>query len=105
MTPPPDQQVRHLLIVGRVQGVGFRWFSRERARRRGLSGWVQNRSDGSVEIMVAGSSEVLDNFVEELLRGPDGATVDRVQALGEPHDFRPEHPLPYPFQIIKQQPS
>ena len=101
----PLQQVQHLLIAGRVQGVGFRWFVRERARRRGLSGWVQNRPDGTVEVMVAGSTEVLDDFLAELARGPEGAVVEHVQRLAESDTFRADEPLPHPFQIVKQRPA
>jgi len=101
MGAPPTQQVHHLLVVGRVQGVGFRWFTRERARRRGLSGWVQNRPDGSVEVLVSGIGPVLADFLSELARGPTGAVVEAVQMLVAPDILQSDEPLPYPFQIVK----
>ena len=102
MPDSPRQQVKHLLIVGRVQGVGFRWFSRERARRRGLKGWVRNRADGAVEIRVEGSEHVLADFIAELHRGPEGSIVESVQEIASPDTFRDDDPLPYPFHILKQ---
>ncbi len=93
------QQKRHLLIEGRVQGVGFRWFTRERARRRGLCGWVQNRPDGSVEIQVSGHAEVVEGFVAELARGPKGAHVSSVRDLSAQSEMDISTALPYPFHI------
>lgn len=105
MSDAPLQQVRHLLIEGRVQGVGFRWFTRERARRRGLKGWVQNRPDGTVELKVAGSAQVLADFLRDIKRGPEGADVQQVQDLSAVRNFESDDVLPYPFQILKQPPS
>lgn len=102
MPDSPLQQVKHLLIAGRVQGVGFRWFSRERARRRGLKGWVKNRADGAVEIRVEGSAHVLVDFIAELHRGPEGSVVESVQEIVSADTLRVDDPLPYPFQILKQ---
>ncbi|MEO7359779.1 MAG: acylphosphatase [Gemmatimonadaceae bacterium] len=96
------QQMRHLLVEGRVQGVGFRWFTRERARRRGLRGWVQNRPDGSVEVQVSGHAEVLAGFVAELSQGPNGAHVTAVRDLYEPGAVVDSSALPYPFHIQRQ---
>jgi acylphosphatase len=64
-----------LVISGRVQGVGFRaWTSRE-ARRRGLRGWVRNRSNGEVEVLVIGEAEAVDAMAEACARGPISAEV------------------------------
>lgn len=87
----------HVRVTGVVQGVGFRWFVREKARRLGLSGWVRNLSDGSVEVVAAGEPGQIDLLVGELKKGPPGAIVDAVQ----PESRAPEHPLSSPFGIIK----
>jgi len=68
-------------ISGRVQGVGFRWFARERARELGLAGWVRNRADGSLEVVAEGPAEALDAFESALREGPPGSIVRAVEAL------------------------
>jgi acylphosphatase len=73
----------HLEIAGRVQGVGFRWFVKERARRLGITGWVRNRPDGTVEVAGSGDRESLDAFTSALRRGPDGARVEQLRDLEE----------------------
>lgn len=70
-----------LELCGVVQGVGFRWFVRERARRHELAGWVRNRPDGCVELAASGQRESVDRFVAEVREGPPGAVVDVVRAL------------------------
>jgi acylphosphatase len=87
--------VLHVRITGRVQGVGFRWFVREEARRLGLSGWVTNRPDGEVEVRAAGESSSLARLRRALEVGPTGATVAIVADLPE----EPSGPQPYPFTI------
>lgn len=69
---------RHFIITGRVQGVGFRYATRQEAERLGLHGWVRNRADGRVEGMVQGAEESLKRFEQWLHQGPDGARVDDV---------------------------
>jgi acylphosphatase len=66
---------RRLLIIGRVQGVGFRYSMERKARGLGVTGWVKNRHDGSVEAMVQGSAEAVAAITEWARRGPPGATV------------------------------
>ena len=68
--------VRHVMIRGRVQGVGYRAFV-ERAAQ-GLEGWVRNRRDGSVEAVFAGSAEAVAAAIEACRRGPRGARVESV---------------------------
>jgi acylphosphatase len=63
-------------VIGRVQGVGFRYTCWHEARRLGLSGWVRNEPDGSVEVWAEGGAEKLDRFVQWLRQGPPGARVD-----------------------------
>jgi acylphosphatase len=70
---------RRYIVVGRVQGVGFRWFVENEASKLGLSGWVRNRQDGSVEVLAAGGKAQLDSLYDVLLRGPRAARVDRVE--------------------------
>jgi acylphosphatase len=70
-------QVR-LVIEGRVQGVGFRWFAQNQARALGLTGAVRNRPDGAVEIEAEGDLEKLGQFVESMRHGPRSAHVGRV---------------------------
>jgi len=64
-----------LEVSGDVQGVGFRWFARETARRLDLAGWVRNRPDGSVEIAIEGEDVRVEQFIGHLARGPTGAQV------------------------------
>ena len=71
---------RHYVISGRVQGVGFRWFTEAAAAREGLQGWVCNRPDGRVEIAVEGDAEAVERFERHVRHGPSGARVDDVQA-------------------------
>jgi acylphosphatase len=70
--------VRHYIVKGRVQGVGFRWFVHREAGARGLKGWVRNTDAGEVEVMVAGNLEKLDELRAELERGSRGSRVDSV---------------------------
>lgn len=85
----------HVRILGRVQGVGFRWFAREEARRLGLSGWVTNRPGGEVELEAGGEPQSLERLRRALEVGPPGASVERLELLQE----QSEGQLPYPFSI------
>ncbi|MCX6544403.1 MAG: acylphosphatase [Acidobacteria bacterium] len=66
-------------IAGRVQGVGFRWFTHDAASREGLVGVVRNEPDGGVEVIVEGDRLALDRFEGAIRRGPTGARVDAVE--------------------------
>lgn len=69
---------RNLRIRGRVQGVGYRWSLCAEAQRLGLTGWVRNRQDGSVEALVSGPVEAVDALLLWAQRGPSMARVDAV---------------------------
>jgi len=70
---------RKFLISGRVQGVGFRWFTESAAARDGLHGWVRNLPDGRVEAQAEGEADAVERFERALRRGPAGARVDAVE--------------------------
>jgi acylphosphatase len=74
---------RRLVVHGAVQGVGFRVSCAERARTRGVAGWVRNRGDGTVEIVVEGAREQVDALVAWCSDGPRGARVDGVEVVEE----------------------
>ncbi|MET0269568.1 MAG: acylphosphatase [Sphingomonas sp.] len=69
---------RRLIVRGRVQGVGYRWWTVETARAAGLAGWVRNRPDGTVEIHAEGKAAALDTFADACGGGPPSARVDAV---------------------------
>jgi acylphosphatase len=86
----------HLVVRGRVQGVGFRWFVREQAHRLDLAGWVRNRPDGGVEVAAEGDDASIEALRRVLAQGPRGAAVDRVESLDDA-----AAPLDRPFTILK----
>ena len=74
----------HVFISGQVQGVGFRWFCREEALTRRLSGFVRNSSDGRVEAAFEGDPAAVDGMIEWCRSGPDFAKVVAVDVQEEP---------------------
>jgi acylphosphatase len=72
--------IRHVLIRGSVQGVGFRYWTRRTATARGLQGWVRNRSRDSVEAVFAGPEQAVAEMIALCRRGPELARVDSVDA-------------------------
>ena len=88
----------HLVVRGRVQGVGFRWFVRENARRGELRGWVRNNPDGSVEVVAKGDPECIDRLLVAVRRGPPGSHVDRIE---ECPTSDADDALPTPFTVLK----
>lgn len=71
---------RRYVIAGRVQGVGFRWFTHDAAAREGLHGWVRNLADGRVEVVVEGDRAAIDALEAAVRRGPSSARVEQFDA-------------------------
>ena len=69
----------HLIIHGRVQGVYYRDSTRREAQRLGVTGWVRNRDDGTVEAMVQGPADAVEAIVRWAHDGPEHARVERVE--------------------------
>jgi acylphosphatase len=81
MTPQTeDRELRAFRVTGRVQGVGFRWWTRKTADRLDLTGSVRNCADGTVEVKAAGSPDALDEMARALESGPASARVRDVEA-------------------------
>ena len=84
------ERIVRLAIGGRVQGVGYRYWTMATAQRLGLRGWVRNRIDGSVEALVAGDSESVGRMIEACRRGPAGARVEGVDVTEAAAEDPPE---------------
>jgi acylphosphatase len=85
----------HIVVIGQVQGVGFRRFVEREGSARGLAGWVRNRPDGSVEVEVEGSDDEVARFRDVLRQGPRHAFVERL----EESTVASGAPLPTPFAV------
>ena len=72
---------RQYMISGRVQGVGFRFFTEAAAVQEGIRGWVRNAPDGRVEVAAEGDADAIERFEGKLRHGPPGARVDHVEVL------------------------
>jgi len=72
---------KHLKISGCVQGVGFRYSMAEEAERLGVTGWVRNRSDGTVEAVIDGAPDAVEAVLGWARRGPRGASVTEVEVV------------------------
>jgi len=78
---------KRLVITGRVQGVGFRHWMHARAQRMGVSGWVRNLADGSVEALLDGPADAVEELLRACRRGPPGAEVRSIEEMmAEPVD-------------------
>ena len=78
---------KHLKISGRVQGVGFRYSMSEEAERLGVTGWVRNRRDGTVEAVIDGAPAAVEEVLAWARRGPRGASVTDVRVNEIPGSF------------------
>jgi acylphosphatase len=90
---PPDRHRKRFRIEGAVQGVGFRWWTIQRANERGLRGTVKNLPDGAVEVEIDGPPEEIEGFRTLLSRGPRAARVDNIREMAIS-----QAPLPTDFQ-------
>ncbi len=81
-----EYPVAKITIAGRVQGVWFRAFTRDQARRIGLRGWVKNRLDGSVYTEVTGEQSDIEKFILQLSNGPELSRVEDVSVEWESSD-------------------
>jgi len=84
---------RRFVISGRVQNVGFRYFTQNAAAREGVAGWVQNLPDGRVEVFVEGDKDAVTRVERAIRSGPPGARVDNIyvqddEAVGTLKGFR-----------------
>jgi acylphosphatase len=86
---------RQVHVMGRVQGVGFRWHTRAEARALGVTGWVKNLADGRVEAWIEGRGSSVEALVAWLRRGPSGAYVEDVGVV----DVTPRHAAS--FEILR----
>lgn len=87
----------HVIVRGRVQGVGFRYYVRERARRLRLAGWVRNLPDGAVEVLARGDREGVERLRAAIREGPPGALVSTLDEQPGP----PAEEAQDPFGIIR----
>lgn len=76
----------HIFVSGKVQGVGFRYFTKYVARSLGVNGWVRNLEDGRVEIKATGSEEAIKKFIEKIHKGPIMADVRSVSVEDVPRE-------------------
>lgn len=74
-----DRRTVSVRMTGRVQGVGFRWWTQGEAEAAGLAGFVRNETDGSVHALLSGPGHAVDAMLERLHTGPAGARVETVE--------------------------
>jgi acylphosphatase len=78
-----NKRTVHVRVEGRVQGVGYRAFVEMRAAELGLTGWVRNRRDGSVEAVLQGSPDAVEAVLDACRAGPPASRVARLDIIGE----------------------
>ena len=88
-----QSELKYLKIKGRVQGVGFRYFTRQNAYDLNIKGWVKNMPDGTVETVISGRRETIREMIKRLMKGPHSARVTDIEELSSNnieetfHDF------------------
>jgi acylphosphatase len=85
--------IRHMVVRGRVQGIGYRAFVEHEALKRGIEGWARNRRDGSVEAVFAGPPDTVEAMIEACRKGPFAARIDTLdQREGTADDLKGRRP-------------
>jgi acylphosphatase len=84
----PNNAGVRLVITGRVQMVGFRWFTVQWGRDLNLTGFARNESDGSVLVEAEGAKGDLESLIREVKKGPPASSVDRVEVEWLPFEHR-----------------
>jgi acylphosphatase len=79
MSDDTDLTTLRVRVEGFVQAVGYRHFAIEEATRLGLDGWIRNRTDGTVEVLISGPTKAVEAFVAAAMRGPTGSRVKNVE--------------------------
>ena len=81
---------KHLVILGKVQGVGFRYWMQDLAIKNNISGWVKNKMSGNVEALIVGQKKEIQELIKLCAIGPDSAIVDCVQINDYDKDYSKE---------------
>ena len=81
-----DRITVRVVIRGRVQGVGYRWWACTQARQLKIGGWIRNRRDGSVELLASGAATAVDYLLEACRRGPASAAVTSLERFEAPDE-------------------
>lgn len=79
---------KHVIIQGRVQGVGYRSWTYGNAKKRGLVGWVKNLADGTVEAVFQGEADAVNAMVESCWKGPLASKVREIVVMDKEPDMR-----------------
>ena len=87
---------KHLVISGRVQGVGFRYWLQRKAKEKNIFGWVKNKIEGDVEALIIGNEKEINDLIKLCEKGPLSSNVDRVKISEYKKDY-----LKKSFNIIK----
>ena len=81
---------KHLVILGKVQGVGFRYWMQNLAIENNISGWIKNKMSGDVEALIVGQEKEIRELIKLCEMGPNSAIVDRVQINNYDKDYSKE---------------